>query len=490
MALADWLRRVTGVGHNGGPPLDEPKPLREAPLREAWGVNVDADEDQWRRLTGNSDRDLSPLTGTRMRRLALYLWETNVLANRLVELPLAYLLAEGVTLTVPNEDAQAWLDAFWRDPINAMDLKLPKKVRELALYGEQCWPAFVNEVSGHVRLGYLDPELIETVVMDPDNAEQPIGIVTRKDQKGNARRYRIIVNGPESVFTARTRGIRETFDSGECFYFRVNDLSNGTRGRSDLLSQIDWLDAYEEFLFGELERGKLLRSFIWDVTLNGATPAEVEERAKKIVAPSPGSVRVHNDSEVWKAESADLGQYESAAGARLFRNHVLAGSTIPEHWFGGGGDVNRATAGEMDEPTFKIFSMRQRIWKHILEAVATFVIWRRLDPTGASYFDPEKPDPELMPEAVFPEMTSADISKYAAALQQVVTATAQAIEAGLMDDELALQIIAAIAGRLGVEFDAEAALEAAQAQKATRREEDVFRELPPDPAEGDEPAGG
>jgi hypothetical protein len=85
-------------------------------------------------------------------------------------------------------------------------------VRELSLYGEQCYPTFVNEIDGFVRLGYLDPAMIETVVMDPDNPEQPIGIVTCKDKKGEYR-YRVIVNGPENMFTARTQAIRATFDT-------------------------------------------------------------------------------------------------------------------------------------------------------------------------------------------------------------------------------------------------------------------------------------
>lgn len=172
----------------------------ETTVREAAGKTIDNDEEGWRRLTGDARRDLSSITQTRMQELGVYMWRTNPLANRLIELPVAFLLAEGVTLQVKDEEAQKWLRKFWNDPINNMDIKLPKKVRELALYGEQCYPAFVNEMNGHVRLGYLDPGLIETVVTDPDNIEQPIGVVTKKDRKGIARRYRIIVNGPEDAF--------------------------------------------------------------------------------------------------------------------------------------------------------------------------------------------------------------------------------------------------------------------------------------------------
>ncbi|HFD87758.1 MAG TPA: hypothetical protein ENJ35_08810, partial [Gammaproteobacteria bacterium] len=274
---------------------------------EAAGVTIDADDDQWRKLTGQANRDLSPLTQQRMQKLALYLWESNLLANRIVELPLAFMLAEGVRLVAADEIIQEQLDRFWNDPINSMDLKLPKKARELSLFGEQCWPVFVNEMSGHVRLGYLDPALIETVVTDPDNAEQAIGVVTTKDKKGRARRFRVIVNGADDdLFTERTRAIRETFTDGECFYFPINDLSNGSRGRSDLLAQIDWLDAFDQFMFGEIDRAQFMRAFMWDITLTGATPDEIKVRSREIAAPSPGSVRIHNDAEKWDAVTPDL----------------------------------------------------------------------------------------------------------------------------------------------------------------------------------------
>lgn len=452
----------------------KPAPATEQAERlvEAAGKTIDADDEAgWRRLSGDVSRDLSPLSQDRMRETALYLWDANLLANRIIELPLAYLLAEGVELRAGDTDMQAVLTRFWSDPINQMDVKLPKKVRELAIFGEQCWPAFVNEHDGHVRLGYLDPALIATVVLDPDNPEQPIGIVTTKDRKGVARRFRVIVNGPESVFTERTQQIRETFTDGEAFFFTVNDLSVSSRGRSDLRAPADWVDAYDQFLFGEIERYNFLRAFMWDVTLSGATPEKVEERARKITAPKPGSVRVHNDSEKWEAVTPDVKAGDTTEGARLFRNHVLGGATIPEHWFGGGGDVNRATGESMGEPTFKAFSMRQRLVKHILEQLGHYVIRQSIMASGA---EPEWDDERLQVEAVFPEMTARDTTKYAAAIVQVVTAVAAAIDAGLMTEETGVALIATVAGRLGVEIDPAKELTAARAAKAKRQEDDVF----------------
>ena len=473
MKAPKWLRSLfrEAVQEEVREVVQEETKLREA--APSIGVTIDADEDNWRPLTGDTKRDLSPVSQQRMRDMALYLWESNLLANRLIELPLAYILAEGVSLRCKNEDNQKTLTRFWKDPINQMDIKLVKKVRELAIYGEQCYPTFVNEHSGHVRLGYLDPALIETVVIDPDNPEQPIGIVTTKDRKGVARRYRVIVNGPDDeLFTKRTQEIRASFDDGEAFYFTINDLSNGRRGRSDLLAQIDWLDGYDQFLFGELDRSSFLRAFLWDVTLKGATPEEVKKRASEITAPNPASVRVHNDGEEWNAVSPNLGAADSEGTARLFRNHVLGGSTVPEHWFGGGGDVNRATAGEMGDPTFKMFSMRQKFLKYVLETIGFYVLRQHELATDQGEPDPE--DDDFAVEAEFPELTSRDTAKYAQALPQVISAAAVAVTNKFISIKTAIRLINSIAERLGVEIDAETELNSALDEADKKSEKDAF----------------
>ncbi len=455
-----------------------------ARLAESFGQAIDADEANWRPLTGDTTRDLPLLTQERMLRIAHWLWEQNPLANRIVELPVAYLLSEGVKLSVKDDAMQAALDAFWKDPINDMDLKLPKKVRELAIYGEQCYPVFVDAVAGTVRLGYLDPLLIGEVVKDPDNPEQTIGIVTKRDAKGRYRKYRTIINGPESVFTARTQAIREGFTDGDCFYFAVNDLSSGRRGRSDLLHLADWLDVYDQFLFGEADRYKNLRALVWDLMLKNADENAVKKRASEFVLPSSGGAYVHNDSETLEPKTPKLEAADTSSGARLLRNHILSGASLPEHWFGGGGDVNRATAGEMGAPTFKVLAMRQRVWKHILESMARYVMLVAARRDGkARELDFSKP--ELVPSAIFPELVADDVAKNASALQQVVGACGVALAAGLLTKKTCVLLIASAAVTLGIEIDAEKELDDAAQEALEAAARDAFT----DPLAGDEGGG-
>jgi hypothetical protein len=444
-----------------------------AAVREAAGTQSTDDEPGFTRLTGDgtgkyNSRDLTPLAQDRMARLAEYLWQSNLLANRLVEIPLAYLLAEGVKLECKDPEHQKLLDAFWKDPINNWPLKLTGRVRALSLLGEQCYITRVNEASGFVRLGYLDPRQIETVVNDPDNPEQPIGVVTKRDNRGKYWKYRVMVLGDDAdLFTTRTQQIRaDDFPDGECMLFQVNKFPNGTRGRSDLLAQMDWLDAYDNFLFNEIDRIEFLRSFVWDVTVTGADDPGVKAFDKSFKAPEPNSKFVHNENVKLEAVTPGLQAADTSESAKLLRNHILGGNTTPEHWFGGAGNVNRAAASEMGEPTFKIMTARQSTLKLMLEEIGRYVLWK-----SAKTDAPDWSNEKWVVTANFPELVNRDLTKFASAMNQVSITVVLLIGEGLLTQERALKLIADVAQRFGQEIDAVDELAKAQAEWKARQAE-------------------
>lgn len=481
-----WLDRFTRsrVTEAAAPaaaaePAAPAPPARPAPAagRVTEATSVPASEPGWTRLTGDGSgthnaRDLTPIAQDRMQRLAEWLWQSNLLANRLVEIPLAYLLAEGVKLQCKDEGHQALLDRFWNDPINNWPLKLPSRARALALMGEQCFVCHVNEGNGFVRLGYLDPRQIATVVMDPDNPEQPIGVVTRKDTRGRHYKYRVVVLGDDAeLFSRRTAEIRATdFMDGECLLYQINKMPDGSRGRSDLLGQMDWLDAYDEFLFNEIDRIGYLRAFVWDVTLNGADGPTVEKFDREFKAPGPNSKYVHNDTVKLEAKSPSLQAADTSESARLLRNHVLGGATVPEHWFGGGGDVNRAAAGEMGEPTFKLYTARQQVLKLMLEEIGRYVLWQ------GGEGEPDWSEERWKVTAVFPELVNRDLTKFASAMQAVATTVILMIDAGLLTEQTALKLVADVAARFGQEIDAATELAKARLEHAKRQEDKAARD--------------
>lgn len=468
-----WLFAPFRGGDAAAPDAD-PGSAPAGRFRESRDGNGD-DDRTWRPIS-QTKRDLSPITQARMQELAHHAWEQHRVANRLIELPVAFILGDACSVEVDDEEAQGWLDAWWRDPITRLDLNIEKRIRELALFGEQLVVVFERS-DGHVRHGAIDPTTIVDVITDPDNAALPIGVEV-EGSDGVKRRFRVLLDGEDDeLLQPAAIALRAAMSGGTCHFWRVNDLLTGKRGRSDLLSAIDLADAYTALIFGEVERATALRMVMWDVTLKGATEEQVEARAQSIQPPAPMSIRVHNEGEEWQALSAKLESSDAAGTLRAVRNEVLGGGSVPEHWYGGGGDVNRATAAEMDEPTYKIFRRRQRLWEAILEAEARHVIRCRLRALGRAG---DAVTDEMQPRAVFPPMQSVDLSRYAAALGQVVAAVVQAIAAGLMTNETGVSIIASVADKLGVEIDAEAELKQASQEAEKRREDDAFHTPPED----------
>lgn len=461
----------------------EPQPTKnETPLREAASAqNVDAEMAGFRPISGDLNRNLSPLTQTRMRKVAASLWEQNLLANRLIEIPLAYLLAEGVSLSHENETHKDTLDRFWNHPINNMDMKLEKRLRELGLFGELFIPAFVNEQTGAVRLSYLDVEAIKEVIFDPDNPEQAIGVITHRDKKGNYKKYKVIINGDEDdCFTDNTVAIREQFTDGELFYFAINTIGAKPRGRSDLLAQADYLDIYDHMLYGEADRIDFLRAFVWHFKIEGADQTEIDNKWKKTFSkpPAPSSTLVTNEKVTMEAKSPSLNASETDTSARLFRNHILGGGTVPEQIFGGGGDVNRSTGETMMEPFEKVLTMRQKVAKNIITSFGIYVLRQKIFATGGA--EPDLDDDIYDLTVTMPEMTAKDTTKYAAALQQVVTACQIAERAEYLTKTEAMKLIDAIAGRLGVDIDTTVGVETDNNSKPkpvnVAIEEDVFND--------------
>jgi hypothetical protein len=428
-------------------------------LREATGRQ--REDDGWRRITDQS-RDLAPATADRMREIAVYLYTRNPIARRMINIIAEWVVGEGITFEAPHPKTAEYLAAFWGDGVNRWELLIAQKVRELHLFGEQFWPAFANPYTGRFRLGVLDPARVKEVVLDPLNALIPIGVVTKMDARGQEYRYRTVLRGEEQeILSPAGEKERERFDGGEIFTYSIGGLSGMSRGVSELFALADWLDGYEQLLFSILQQERIRSQYSWDLTLEGADEAAIQERMKKLQPPKPLSVRVHNEKEKWSLVGPDVGAGSNTeAFARLFRNHGLGGAAIPEHWYGGGGDVNRAVGAEMAAPAEKSFGNKQKTVKYILEDVFGCQIERGIQ-TGAL------PDEEEVRVVTvnMPELSARDLSRAGGALQQ--TASAFALAGDWISDEVATRVLASLIGQMGVEVDPVEMLEQAKTKRAS-----------------------
>jgi hypothetical protein len=249
------------------------------------------------------------------------------------------------------------------------DLKQDTRALELGLWGEQLYPVFVNEVDGHVKLGCVDPSNLVQITTDPENAERAIEAKVKADYDKRKRLTFPLIRLDEDPGSA-TFGYR----MGSAFYFAVNRLSNASRGHSDLLHLADWINTLDQFAHTRLEKAVLLNSFFWDCELTGVSEDEVRKFAEENRIIKPGTTRFHNDKVKWTPQVPDLKASDAAEEIRVFRNHILGGAGLPEHWFSEGGSSNRATAAEQGVPVTKRLIARQKFFKQMIRQIFEFVI--------------------------------------------------------------------------------------------------------------------
>ncbi len=431
------------------------KKNKAAGLTEAAGGQVDSDDHLFRRL-GDTERDLNPVTHSRMLKIAGTLYDRNPLAHRIVELTKDFIVADGITYTAEDDDVKAVLDDFWNDSVNNWDIKQFDKAMQLGLWGEQIWQMFVNKHSGKVRVGNIDPLQVPNVITDPENAEQVIKVI--KNDKDNAEGIPLEVVDVDEGPGSKTVG----YLVGDVFFFTVNKVSNAKRGRSDLLALADWIDGYNNMLFNQIDREALINAFVWDVTLEGMNEEEIAAWLKKNPSPKPGSVRAHNEKVKWDANAPDLKGADSKERANIIRRFILSGAGFPDHWFGDGSGTNRATAAEMGVPTIKRLKARQRYFKYMITMVFKFVI------DQAIIHGTLKEDVDKTFTLNFPELVVKDIAVAATAVNAIVLSAVTALNNGVISEETALKWIQAASDLLGVEIDAVEEIKKAKPEREKR----------------------
>ncbi len=438
-------------------------PTQQDSLKAAMAAG-DVTEAGWRRLSGVSNRELPIAQWSRQVEICYWLWKTNPLGNWIIETLTSFVAGKGFTWSADNPEVDALLNEFWYDPVNRMDIKLEQKVRELFLFGVQCWPVFKAEQTGRVRLGMVDPAQIVQIFADPQNAEVLIGVeigpgygvgATGGAYDHTSLRSRflktILTGETDTVVSEQARRLREGYADGECFLFAINRVSNDPYGTSDLFVIADWLAEYEEFVFNFADKARRQNSFIWDVTMDGADEATCKKAANDYAVKGEGEIRVHNEKTKWTAVAPNLAAMELQSAAGVFRNHILGNKSFPEHWYGGGGNVNRATAAESNEPIMALIGSRQNLVKFMVETIFTYVIQSALD---ARYLN--------VPEEAFsfavqtPEASNRDLTKISSAVQQITAAIVVGSSQGWVDQATATKLFAFIIALIGFEIDPEA----------------------------------
>ncbi len=423
-------------------------------VREVEVGAVDADDHLYRPLTGANARDLSPLKRDRATKVAAFLYTANPLAHRLTEDMRDWVVGEGITIRHENETLQAVLDANWGDPINKWSLAQHDLIRDLGLFGELCLPVFVKEATGRVRYGVLDSERIASVKTDPENATVPIEVIVKGRKPLKERTLKVVQMDEEESSPTLGRMV------GQVLYFAVNKFSTASRGLPDLLAVADFLDAYDQSLFDDLERTVMLKRVVFDLTVDGADAKKLKEKAAMLKDLKPGAVYAHNKNEELKAVVPDMKAADASKAFDLWRRAITNGAGFPEPGYASTGKLGE-TGRELSIHVIKRIKARQQFVRRMMEKYFRFVLdqWWIANAEARKGIDPRlaSADPDVVNEAlhafqvVIPEPTDLDLARVSDSVLKVEQAIALAGES--ISETTRQDLRGAVYAALGVELE-------------------------------------
>lgn len=389
--------------------------LREAVLTVGTS-NLDAgtvDDDRFFvNLERGAPLDLPPQLQHAAQRLSLHLKRKNVRAKRSVDIYTEFTWAEGPRFRANDPKVKELLDRHWL--VNQWQMKGPERVRSLSIFGEQLYPAIIEE-DGLLRVSSISPFRIRRVNRNPDDAEELVSVTTfLPGIHGHGHGHGTPVAGHDPHHdAAKSRGvdkhdpehrnkranekhpghpehpadegrtfeiIRPTHDGrklqGDAFFFAANRISGATRGEPDMLSSIDWLEGLDGFTFGLLERANISQNIVYDIEYKGLRPQEIRKRVREFVRAlrKSGGVYGHNENVELKLQVPKLGSSDAEQTIRILLRQIQSGTGLAGLFYGDAEDLTRSSASELSIPVAKMLQCRQAFIRDMLTIIFQYQI--------------------------------------------------------------------------------------------------------------------
>ena len=353
--------------------MNEQKPTRLQRLvlwlAKVTAVPVGKEDDGLTRMAASSaPNDRSYAEVLNQYEDAMTAWRTNPLARRMIGLITSYCIGDGIRLNSTYRPLARFINDFWDDPLNQIDLEVAGWSDELARSGELFLVLFRNPVSGMTYVRARPAALIEYVECDPDDYKVALRYKERT-APGDPEKWWLSPHHPAA---------QADRNAPVMLHYAVNRPVGAVRGESDLGAVLIWLRRYGVWLEDRVRLNAGVRAFLWVVKAPTRMLNDLRERYR--TPPEPGSVVIADaDGESWEAVSPNLHAADARHDGRAIRWMIAAGgpgTALTD--FGEGEDANLATAKAMGEQKRRFLRRRQRYIIHMLSDLVLHAYARKV----------------------------------------------------------------------------------------------------------------
>jgi len=415
-----------------------------------------------KRANGPSKRDFSPDQHRIITNRARALAAMNPYCSRAIEIRTNLIVSEGLFPKATCENLehrkllQKVLEEYWT--LNEWDDMMPSRVKDLSITGE-CFreiPEISKTLSdgskyqmSKFKANTLLPEDVISISQDWDDCNTLVDVEFTRSWRNELTVqpevlpivYEDLWENPESLDRMK----------GRIFLLSLRPVG-ATRGVSDILPVLEWMDVSDQLLYNEAERSAQMLKFMFDISIDNASPQQIQQREQDLRAnpPQKGSSIIHPSSEKWSVVQPDLQGTESDVMTnRLFLVN-WGGMGLPEHWYAQANTVNKSSGEEMSIPVWSAIRTRKQKLITSLKQELKYAI-QIAKKSGKL---PKKCQTDFVIQSRDPDRTAYDL--VAKALKDISSALQMAIEAQLVSPETGSTLFVNLANSLGLDLPEEA----------------------------------
>jgi hypothetical protein len=420
----------------------------------------------------DSSRDFSQAKREEILRLSHQTYALRGDAYNITEIPIDFILGDDIAPQAKDLDdkqLQKEIDEIWFDPRNRLYMEVEDYIRSGLIEGELFLMTEMSEDDGHFEFAYHPPENVHHIMQD-DRHRDNIVSVNDPEEAGKTLEYFVmnhvddkieVVNTGTDARNARYQ-ITETTDNGSkvihthglVFVYFNNRVKGAVRGRPWLCEILDYIDIHDELIWSQVEREKLLKLFILDITAKDVKDkASADKKLKELGLSTPPRDPItvcHNDKVDLQVKAPETSGRPLVELEQILRANTYGAKGLPEHWSGAGGGANFATARAQDVVPLRRLRRKQRqVINFWLTVIRIQLMMQKAK--GASKI---KKDPKF--DLTYLEVGGRDRQRGAVIMKDAAVALSQLVTQAVLKREAANEIILQVADEGGFEISAEA----------------------------------
>ena len=343
-------------------------------------------------------------------------WRVNPIARSIVRTITAFVVGKGIEITSPHKATDAFLRAWWTDPLNDFGRQLRRWKDEDTRTGNLFFLFSVDSTTGMSYVRAVPAEQIGEIQTAENDIEQPTYYIRRELGASPWPAYKAGEDQPAFIL-----------------HFASNQPVGTPWGEPDLAPMLPWIGRLSSLLEDRARLNRFRNAFVYVVTGRFANVNEKRARQAELNSnpPNPGTVLVTDESETWSVISPELDSGDANTDILAIKKFVAAGVNFPLHWLAEPESSTRTTAEAAGTPSFRNLEAIQADYFKMLEALArtALEIRRRVDRRV-------KPDAEI--NITGPDITERDNSSLALAVNRIYPSIVDLFDRGVIDsDELA-----------------------------------------------------